>query len=835
MAQFDLGRIAQSAVAPAPVLTHPRDIYNALPSKPDGYEYLRGPQEQVLNAWYDRRDWRDLVVKMNTGGGKSIVGLTIGTSCLSLGHGPVAYLVPDHYLAAQVRDEARELGLAVTADPASSAYARGKAILVDVFARLFNGLSNFGVSGTVSKPPRFQLGTVIIDDAHACLAKAEDSFTLKIPSGHQVYDEILALFKDDITAESPAGWMDLESQRYSAIQQIPYWAWVDKQAEVLASLHAISDSDPYKFGWPLLVDVLPVCRAVITADALEISPPCLPVGTLIGFARATRRIYLTATLADDGILVQDFDADPVAVAAPIVPTSAGDIGDRLILVPQDTHPHASDAELLQLVLDLAAERNVVVIVPSTARAAVWRDHAALVLDKTNIDEGIQHLRANPRFGLVVLINRYDGIDLPDDACHVLVIDGLPEALDPTERMDQAQLTGSTSLLARQIQRLEQGMGRAVRSNKDYCVVLLLGARLAERLHNQYARRLFSPATRAQLALSDQIADALADQPLPALRQAINTCLDRDTQWVSASRSLLAPLRYEPVTVSTVSKAIRKAFDLATARNYRAAYDTLTPAIDTATDDAQRGFLMQQAAAYLHHVDRVEAQQLQVKANAKNRNLSRPREGVTYEKLTAPAREQGAEASSYLMRQYASGNELLLAIAALRGDLAWGNDRTERFEQAWSDLAWHLGFAGQRPEKDTGRGPDGLWAVGGRRFFVDEIKSGAKHDHPVYKKDAEQLSNAMDWFRAEYPTLDGTPILVHPWSTFDRQAAVPTGCRVVSVERLASLVEKLERLATGLADHDAYRDPARTSRLLVDLGFTPGDFLTRYTEAARRRT
>jgi len=28
-------------------------------------------------------------------------------------------------------------------------------------------------------------------------------------------------------------------------------------------------------------------------------------------------------------------------------------------------------------------------------------------------------------GLVVLVNRYDGIDLPDDACRILVIDGLP--------------------------------------------------------------------------------------------------------------------------------------------------------------------------------------------------------------------------------------------------------------------------------------------------------------------------------------------------------------------------------------------------------------------------
>jgi hypothetical protein len=38
---------------------------------------------------------------------------------------------------------------------------------------------------------------------------------------------------------------------------------------------------------------------------------------------------------------------------------------------------------------------------------------------------------------------YDGVDLPGDACHVLVIDGLPEALDGIERVDAAQLSGTS--------------------------------------------------------------------------------------------------------------------------------------------------------------------------------------------------------------------------------------------------------------------------------------------------------------------------------------------------------------------------------------------------------
>jgi hypothetical protein len=70
-------------------------------------------------------------------------------------------------------------------------------------------------------------------------------------------------------------------------------------------------------------------------------------------------------------------------------------------------------------------------------------------------------------------------------------------------------------------------------------------------------------------------------------------------------------------------------------------------------------------------------------------------------------------------------------------------------------------------------------------------------------------------------MNGIPILIHPRSAFDTPAAIPTGCRVVTTERLDRLREALGRLLAALADNDAFRDPMRTSQLLVQLGVTPG--------------
>ena len=87
----------------------------------------RDVQGQVLDAWMKRRDTdRDLSIKMNTGTGKTIVGLLILRSALNEAAGPALYVAPDNYLAGQVRKQADRLGLATVDDPESTSYVSGQ-------------------------------------------------------------------------------------------------------------------------------------------------------------------------------------------------------------------------------------------------------------------------------------------------------------------------------------------------------------------------------------------------------------------------------------------------------------------------------------------------------------------------------------------------------------------------------------------------------------------------------------------------------------------------------------------------------------------------------------
>ena len=69
----------------------PREIFMSLPQKDKRYEYPRDVQSEVWKKWFGIRDCKNCIVKMNTGSGKTVVGLMILQSCLNEGKGPATH------------------------------------------------------------------------------------------------------------------------------------------------------------------------------------------------------------------------------------------------------------------------------------------------------------------------------------------------------------------------------------------------------------------------------------------------------------------------------------------------------------------------------------------------------------------------------------------------------------------------------------------------------------------------------------------------------------------------------------------------------------------------
>lgn len=90
------------------------------------FSFPRDIQTEVLNGWYEARENRDNIIKLNVGSGKTLVGLLLLQSSLNERKGPALYVSPDNQLSLQVMQEANALGINVTDDPRDPDYAAGE-------------------------------------------------------------------------------------------------------------------------------------------------------------------------------------------------------------------------------------------------------------------------------------------------------------------------------------------------------------------------------------------------------------------------------------------------------------------------------------------------------------------------------------------------------------------------------------------------------------------------------------------------------------------------------------------------------------------------------------
>ena len=67
---------------------------------------------------------------------------------------------------------------------------------------------------------KIPLGTVVVDDAHACLTTATEQFSIRITE-ESLYDQLLSLFEDDLKGQSASGLLDIKARDPQAVMAVP--------------------------------------------------------------------------------------------------------------------------------------------------------------------------------------------------------------------------------------------------------------------------------------------------------------------------------------------------------------------------------------------------------------------------------------------------------------------------------------------------------------------------------------------------------------------------------------------------------------------------------------
>ena len=256
------------------------------------------------------------------------------------------------------------------------------------------------------------------------------------------------------------------------------------------------------------------------------------------------------------------------------------------------------------------------------------------------------------------------------------------------------------------------------------------------------------------------------------------------------------------------------------------------ALAVVRDDKVRGARQEELATYQQHVDPVAAQVTLAGAQRLNRYVLRPMQGIQYQRITDATR-QGRLAAQYLDRRYHSPNDLVLGMNALIERLVFDPEHTDEFEAALAELGSHLGFSAQRPDKESGIGPDVLWAAASQHFYVIECKSGAIAAH-MSRRDLAQLGQSTDWFDAQYGAgAQRTPVIVHPSAEYADDSTPPPQCRVITRDGLAALTDAARTMAVALAAGGSWSQEGPVAEQLRDQNLLAAVVITAHSSVPRR--
>jgi len=793
---IDFKKLRSDRKKPKPI--DPIEIFRRLP-KPSGFNDLYTSQAEVLQGWFDHRNEKDTVLKLHTGGGKTIVGLLIAQSSLNESTGPVLYLAPTVQLVNQTLEKAQAHGIAavpyISGKPLNDDFINGNAVMVATYQALFNGKSLFGILG---KQP-VSLSAVILDDAHTAFTVLRDQFTLEVERSKnpELYESLCGMFRKSFeTADRLGTYDDVVGGRDLSILEVPYWDWSEKINAVRE--HLKTNASDFPFEWPLLRDNLGFCHALVSRSSFSITTILPIVDQFPSFAECPRRIYMSATIADDSEIIRTFGAKVEAIKNPLSSRSLAGISERMILIP-DLMPWTLDIDNAKKLVPWTTKKQygAIILTPSDKSAEKWEDVAVHPSNTSEVETIISRLQTGQTDQAAVFANRYDGIDLPGDACRLLIMVGLPTGTSAYELFRSSALFGGSTIARMLAQRIEQGIGRGARGSGDHCVVLLFGSDIAGWIARKSNFQFLTSATRAQIEIGSQVSAEIDD--VKSLAATINRSFTRDIDWMEFYSESLADLVDEDAVDMTrveLAHAERKAFNLWHDGYHEKAIQKLEKIKEELSSDRQvLGWVEQMAARIAFTWDNLElSKNLQKSAFSHNRSLMRPAISPPYE----PLRTVGSQAKRIAA--------MVSKFSPKRGSLSEYDDATanlnpessaNQFEQSLVRLAEFAGWIAERHDVQ-GQGPDVLWLLSSEDGFVIEAKSRKGGKNALTKEQHGQLLVAENWFKINYPHHNCTRISVHP-NDIATKASSADGSYALTFEAIAELRAEVRSILVTVAE------------------------------------
>jgi len=800
--------------------TNPLKIFETLTLR-GTVENIWDPQSEALRSWDAVRGKKDVVIEMNTGGGKTLIGVLIAQSLVNETAGQVLYVCPTNQLIEQARMRAEECGLEVATYYEGNwsneeAFSGAYGPCLTNYAAVFNGKSIFR---------KKEVCAFILDDAHVAGPNIRGSFTLRLGSSTPAFSKVVELFRPYLEKSG-------RGQELAAIRSgdwvplffIPGFE-INRQWQKLTQIlveENVAENRATLFAWEHLRDRLNRCAILISAKGVEISPVSLPLSTLGYFFPNPRRIYLTATMPSPVQFAQTFGVGNAHVIRP-----GGKSGDsqRLFVFA----PGSTDEEQRQWAKNAVDSYKACVIAPSTEQAGEWTDIADLY-DGSTGQAGVEIFKAAPVPKKMVMAARYDGIDLPGDACRVLVLDGIPVGSFAIERFIDQSLNLANTRTSTTAIRLTQAIGRIFRSNTDHGAVVLCGGELQSWLRNPSHQAFLPDLLQRQIQLGLQLRD-LVEAGEVSYEDLIEGILTGDREWDRVYNSSIRDYDTStrptpPAWLVDAANQEGSAFLPFWQGDFAGAARSIRRLADSVASSDKK-----LAARYGHWCGLAQEMTGQAVAAAEsyqeaaNQCAALGRPAISSRSvLTSVSNPVSGVQASRVAELAAKPAAVQKSLSAVKRDLVYG-ENTKAAEAALAELGKLLGLEATRPDNQSGpkkTGPDVLWRyTPSKSGAALEAKTNKKTDSQYQKKDdIGQFHDNLVHLTKKFPTETFFQAIVGRQLPVSDESNPTDQLRIVPLDGFQELVGRVEQMYNFI-ETSTDSDPAavKAERWLQTLGLS----------------
>lgn len=511
--------------------------------RPRTIEALYSHQDTIINSYVNiAKDHSDVALQLPTGSGKTLVGLLIAEWRRRTMQERVVFLCPTKQLVNQISTYANNnygiksipfTGKTKDYSPTEKTqWNNGESIAVTTYSALFN-----------TNPFFDDPNLILLDDAHSAESYIASTWTLDISIWEHpdVFGAIAPLFRDF------AGMLYYDVLKGNAqqpwernwVKLVPFDVVAGLKSKLEVALTERTVGTNLRFPWSYLHDKLSACLLLLGCGHITIRPILPPTHTHKPFQNAAQRIYMSATLGEGGELERISGRKKIMRLPVPKEYSKHSVGRRFFLTPGASLEDNQQISFLKQAIEKAGRS--LILVPSDREATNFGEIFKKSLPEHKIFDASEIEKSKSAFtsrkkAIAIAANRFDGIDFPKDECRLLVVGGMPRAVNLLERFYVDKL-GALNLLNERVRtRIVQAFGRCTRSDVDYAGVIVLGEELLTYLTKREGRKYFHPELQAEIEFGIAQSKSSTESDLIEM---LDHFFAQDNDWQSANKNIVA--------------------------------------------------------------------------------------------------------------------------------------------------------------------------------------------------------------------------------------------------------------------------------------------------------